>query len=195
MFMNAPGLKVIAPTDPADMKGMLKAAIRDDDPVVVFEDSAFWGLKSDVPTDPDFLVPIGKAAVKRAGSDVTIVGIAGGMKPALAAAVALEKEGVSVEVVDPRTLVPLDMETILESVAKTGRLVLVDIANRTCNGAAEIAATVAQRGFQYLKKPVLRLSTPDVHIPFSSVMEMPLYPNKEHVIGAVKELLDLENAV
>jgi pyruvate/2-oxoglutarate/acetoin dehydrogenase E1 component len=189
MFMNAPGLKIVAPTDPADMKGLLKAAIRDDDPVLVFEDSTFWGLKADVPIDPEILVPIGQAAIKHPGSDVTIVAIAGAMKPALGAAVALENDGISVEVVDPRTLVPLDTETILRSVAKTGRLILVENAPRTCNAAAEIAATVAQEGFEYLKKPIVRLSTPDVHIPFSSVMEKPLYPTKEQVITAVRNLL------
>jgi acetoin:2,6-dichlorophenolindophenol oxidoreductase subunit beta len=188
MFMNTPGLKIIAPTTPADMKGLLKSAIRDDDPVLVFEDSTFWGLKQEVPTDTDALVPIGYAEIKHAGSDVTIVAIAGAMKPALAAAQALKAEGISVEVLDPRTLVPLDTEAILRSVAKTGHLIVVDNAHRTCNAAAEIAATVAQEAFEYLKKRIVRLSTPDVHIPFSSVMEKPLYPGKEAIIDAVRTL-------
>jgi pyruvate/2-oxoglutarate/acetoin dehydrogenase E1 component len=188
MFMNAPGLKVIAPTSPADMKGLLKSAIRDDDPVVLFEDSTLWTVKEEVPTDPDHLVPIGEAAIKRSGSDVTMVAIAGGMKAALAAAKTLTDEGVSVEVVDPRTLVPLDKETIIQSVAKTGRLILIDHANRTCNAAAEIAATVAEEAFEYLKKPIVRLSTPDVHIPFSPVLEKPLYPSQAAIIAAVRRL-------
>jgi len=189
MFMNTPGLKVIAPTTPADMKGMLKAAVRDDDPVVVFEDSTLWTVKEEVPTDPDSLVPLGKADVKVKGTDVTVVAIAGCQKPALAAAQALKGEGISVEVVDPRTLVPLDKETIVKSVAKTGRLVLVDNAHRTCNAAAEIGAMVAEEGFGSLKKPIKRVSTPDVHIPFSPSLEKPLFATKESIIAAVKSLL------
>jgi pyruvate/2-oxoglutarate/acetoin dehydrogenase E1 component len=189
LFMNAPGLKIIAPTSPSDMKGLLKSAIRDDDPVVMFEDSTLWTLKEDVPTDTEFLVPIGKALVKHAGTDVTIVAIAGCMKPALAAAKALKDEGISAEIVDPRTLVPLDRDTILDSVAKTGRLIVVDNANRTCNAAAEIAAMVAEEGFESLRRPILRLSTPDVHIPFSPVLEKPLYPSKDAIVTAVRKLL------
>jgi pyruvate/2-oxoglutarate/acetoin dehydrogenase E1 component len=188
MLMNIPGLKIVAATSPADVKGLLKTSIRDDDPVVFVEDSTLWGVREDVPTDPDVLVPIGVADVKRAGSDVTVVAISGAMKAALAAAAALEDEGVSVEVVDPRTLVPLDKETILRSVAKTGRLVVVDVAHRTCNAAAEIAAMVAEEGFDSLQRPIVRLSTPDVHIPFSPVLEKSLYPSKDEIVAAVKRL-------
>jgi pyruvate/2-oxoglutarate/acetoin dehydrogenase E1 component len=189
LFMNAPGLKVLAPTSPADMKGLFKSAVRDDDPVIIFEDSTLWTVKEDVSTDPDLLVPIGKAAIKHPGNDVTVVAIAGCMKPALAAAAALKEEGISVEVVDPRTLVPMDTDTIIESVAKTGRLIVVDNAHRTCNAAAEIAATVAEDAFDLLRKPIIRLSTPDVHVPFSPALEKELYPNKEQIIAAVKRLL------
>jgi len=189
MFMNAPGLKIIAPTTPADMKGLLKSAIRDDDPVIVFEDSTLWTVKDNVSTDTDFLVPIGKADIKRSGSDVTIVAISGCMKPAMAAALALQHEGISAEVLDPRTLVPLDKDAIIRSVAKTGRLVVVDNANRTCNAAAEIAAMVAEEAFESLRKPIQRLSTPDVHIPFSPVLEKPLYPSKDDIIAAVKRIV------
>jgi len=189
MYMNAPGLKIIAPTTAADMKGLLKAAIRDDDPVVVFEDTSLWTAKEDVSTDTDCLVPIGKADIKHRGSDVTVVAIAGCMRPALAAARTLMEQGISLEVIDPRTLVPLDKDAILESVAKTGRLVLVDNANRTCNAAAEIAAIVAEEGFESLRKPIQRLSMPDVHIPFSPALEKPLYPSKDGIIAAVKRLL------
>lgn len=189
MFMNAPGLKVIAPTSPGDMKGLLKSAVRDDDPVVVFEDSTLWPSKEEVSTDPDQLVPIGTADVKREGSDITIVAIAGAMKVALAAATTLEAEGISVELVDPRTLVPLDKETIIKSIAKTGRVIVVDNANRTCNAAAEIAAMVAEEAFEYLKKPIRRLSTPDIHVPFSPVLEKTLYPQKEQIVAAAKHLL------
>jgi pyruvate dehydrogenase E1 component beta subunit len=189
MFMNAPGLKVIAPTTAGDMKGMLKSAIRDDDPVLVFEDNSLWTTKEEVPTDPDYLVPIGKADIKHRGSDVTIVAIAGCMKPAMAAALALKDQGISAEVVDPRTLVPLDKETIIQSVTKTGRLVVVDNAHRTCNAAAEIAAMVAEEAFESLKKPIQRLSTPDVHIPFSPALEKSLYPGKDSIIAAVKRII------
>jgi pyruvate dehydrogenase E1 component beta subunit len=188
MFMNAPGLKVIAPTSPADMKGLLKSAIRDDDPVVVFEDSSLWAMKGEVSTELDALVPIGKADIKHTGTDVTIVAIAGCMKPALAAAQALKEQGISVEVVDPRTLVPLDKEAIIKSVAKTGRLIVIDNAPRTCNAAGEIAAMVAEEAFEYLKKPIVRLSTPDVHIPFSPALEKQLYPSQESIIEAVRGL-------
>ena len=189
MFMNAPGLKIIAPTTPSDMKGLLKSAIRDDDPVVVFEDSTLWGSKELVSTDSDYLVPIGVADIKHLGSDVTVVAIAGCQKPALAAAKSLAKEGISVEIVDPRTLVPLDKETIIKSVAKTGRLIVVDNANRTCNAAAEIAAMVAEEAFESLKKPIQRLSTPDVHIPFSPVLEKQLYPTKDSIIKAIRNIV------
>jgi pyruvate/2-oxoglutarate/acetoin dehydrogenase E1 component len=188
MFMNAPGLKILAPTSPSDMKGLMKSAIRDDDPVMMFEDCTLWTLKDEVPTDPDALVPIGQADIKHPGSDVTIVAIAGAMKPALGAAKALKDEGISVEVVDPRTLVPLDKDTIIGSVTKTGRLLLVDNANRTCNAAAEIAATVVEEAFDSLKARIVRLSTPDVHIPFSPVLEKPLYPSAETIAAAVRSL-------
>jgi pyruvate/2-oxoglutarate/acetoin dehydrogenase E1 component len=188
MFMNAPGLKVLAPTTPADMKGLLKSAIRDDDPVMIFEDTTLWTTKEEVSTDPDRLVPIGKAEVKHLGSDVTIVAIAGCMKHALAAAAALEEEGISVEVVDPRSLVPLDTETIIQSVRKTGRLIVVDNANRTCNAAAEIAAIVAEEAFESLQRPIRRLSTPDVHIPFSPALEKGLYPSRDSIILAVHSM-------
>jgi pyruvate dehydrogenase E1 component beta subunit len=189
MFMNAPGLKIIAPTTPSDMKGLLKSAIRDDDPVVVFEDTTLWTMKGEVSTDPEYLVPIGKADVKHEGSDVTVVAIAGGVTAALAAAKTLKAEGISVEVVDPRTLVPLDKDTVLKSVAKTGRLVVVDYANRTCNAAAEIAAMVAEEGFDVLKSRIRRLSTPDVHVPFSPVLEKPLFPGEDAIVAAIRGLL------
>jgi pyruvate/2-oxoglutarate/acetoin dehydrogenase E1 component len=189
LFMNVPGLKVIAATSPADVKGLLKSAIRDDDPVVFFEDTKLWSLKDEVPTDPDLLVPIGKAAVKRAGRDVTVVAIAGAMRPALEAAKTLASENISVEVIDPRTLKPLDMPSILRSVAKTGRLVLVENAHRMVSASSEIAAIVCEEAFENLKKPIIRLTAPDVHVPFSAALEKTLYPTKEQVVAAVRRLL------
>lgn len=189
LFMNVPGLKIICPTSPADVKGLLKSAVRDNDAVIVFEDIKLWTVKGDVPTDTDYLVPIGKADIKRAGKDVTIVAISGAMRPTLEAAKTLAEEGISVEVVDPRTLKPLDMQTIIGSVAKTGRLVVVENAHRIANAGAEIAATVCEEAFESLKRPIIRLSAPDVHVPFSPVLEKILYPQKEQIIAAVKKLL------
>jgi pyruvate/2-oxoglutarate/acetoin dehydrogenase E1 component len=189
VFMNVPGLKIISPSSAADIKGLLKSAIRDDDPVLVFEDTKLWPVKGEVPTDPDYLVPIGKAEIKRQGTDVTIVAIAGAMRPALEAAQLLAEGGTSVELIDPRTLKPLDTETILKSVAKTGRLVIVENAHRMCSLNGEIAAIVAEEAFEYLKKPIQRLSAPDVHVPFSPALEKFIFPQKEHIVAAVRKLL------
>jgi pyruvate/2-oxoglutarate/acetoin dehydrogenase E1 component len=189
LFMNVPGLKIICPTTPADAKGLLKSAVRVDDPVLTFEDSKLWTLKDDVPTDADFLVPLGKAAIRRAGGDVTIVAIAGAIRPTLEAAKALADEKISVEVIDPRTLKPLDMETVIRSVAKTGRLVIVENAHRMVSASSEIAAVVVEEAFESLKKPIIRLTAPDAHVAFSPVLEQALYPRKEQIIAAVKTLL------
>ena len=189
LFMNVPGLKVIAATSPADVKGLLKSAVRDNDPVIFFEDIKLWSVKGDVPTDPDYLVPIGKADIKREGRDVTLVAISGAMRPSLAAAESLEKEGISVEVVDPRTLKPLDIGTIVQSVCKTGRLVLVENAHRMVGATAEIAASVCEEAFESLKNPIIRLTAPDVHVPFSPVLEKELFPQEAQIIKAVKRLI------
>jgi len=171
------------------MKGLLKAAVRDDDPVIVFEDTKLWPVKSDVPTDPDLVIPIGKADVKLVGKDVTIVAIGGAMRATLEAVKTLSAQGISVEVIDPRTIKPLDMETILTSVAKTRRLVIVENVHRIANIGSEIAAEVCEQAFDSLAKPVVRLSAPDVHVPFSPALEKLLYPNKEGIMAAVKSLL------
>jgi acetoin:2,6-dichlorophenolindophenol oxidoreductase subunit beta len=189
LFMNVPGLKIISPTTPADVKGLLKAAVRDDDPVMLFEDTKLWAVKGEVPTDPDYLLPIGKADIKRSGTDVTLVAIAGAMRSTLDAARALSEEGISAEVIDPRTLKPLDFETIIGSVAKTGRLVLVENAHRLCGLAGEIAATIAEEAFQYLKRPIQRLTAPDVHVPFSPALEAEMFPGKNRIIAAAKAIL------
>jgi pyruvate dehydrogenase E1 component beta subunit len=189
LFMNVPGLKLLCPSTPADVKGLLKAAVRDDDPVMIFEDTGLWAVKGPVPNDPDYRVPIGKADIKRAGTDVTVVAISASVRQALEAADALAAEGISVEVVDPRTLKPLDAATILASVAKTGRLVLVENAHRIANAGAEIAALVCEEAFESLKRPIVRLSAPDVHVPFSPALEAQLFPGKQEIAAAVKRLL------
>jgi len=189
MFMNAPGLKIVAPATPADMKGLLKSAIRDDDPVMVFEDNDLWFRRGPCPADPDFVVPIGVADIKRAGSDLSIVSVAGCLPQALAAADTLAEEGIAAEVIDVRTLAPLDRESILASVAKTGRLIVVDYAHRSCGAAAEIAAIVAEEGFASLRCPIQRVTTPDVNIPFAPTLEKPLYPSAERIVSAAKRIL------
>lgn len=189
LFMNVPGLKIICPTTAADAKGLLKAAVRDDDPVLVFEDTKLWPVKDQVPTDPERLVPLGKADIKRAGTDLTIVAIAGAMRLTLEAAKQLSEEGVSAEVIDPRTLKPLDLETIMGSVAKTGRLLLVENAHRTVNASSEIAAAVCEYAFDSLKRPIRRLCAPDVHVPFSPALERDLYPTKADIVAAAHKLI------
>lgn len=189
LFMNVPGLKVVAPATAADAKGLLKSAIRDDDPVIVFEDMNLWAKKGEVPVDDEFLVPIGKADIKRPGSDVTIVSIAGCLIAALAAAETLSQEGIEAEVIDLWTIAPMDRETILGSVARTGRLVIVDNSHKVGSVASEIAAVVVEEAFESLRKPIRRVATPSVQIPYNLNLEKQLYPNKDRVAEAVRSLL------
>jgi pyruvate dehydrogenase E1 component beta subunit len=189
LFMNVPGLKLLCPTTPADVKGLLKSAVRDDDPVMIFEDTKLWPVKGPVPTDPNYLVPIGKAAIRQAGDDVTIIAIAGAMRAAVEATKALTERGISVELVDPRTLKPLDLGTIIGSVTKTGRAVFVENTHRVANASAEIAAIICEEAFESLKRPIVRLSAPDVHVPFSPVLEREVFPRKEQIVAAVERLL------
>ena len=189
MLMNVPGLKVVAPATPSDAYGLLRRSIQTDDPVMFFEDTTLWGLKG--PVDEGAPLPeLGVGTIHRHGTDVTVVGVASGVQHALRAATLLEAEGISAEVVDPRTLVPLDRDIIIESVRRTGRLVIADPANRTCGAAAEIAAIVAEDAFDALRAPIRRVTTPDVPIPFSPSMERGLYPNQERIAAAARSLLD-----
>ena len=194
MFMNMPGLKIIVPSNPADMKGLLKTAIRDDDPCIVFEDGTLAGARGDVPEKnsqgDDYLVPFGQAKISRPGSDCTVVAIGGMVNQSLAAAKELEADGVSVEVVDPRTLVPLDRSTILSSVEKTGRLVIVDPATRVCSAASEIASVVAQEGFWSLQAPIMKVASEQVHVPYSPALEKLVYPTKDKIVAAVQQTLE-----
>lgn len=188
MFMSVPGLKIMVPATPSDAKGLLRTAIDMDDPVLSFEACLLWGLKEEV-DEAEYRIPFGVARTHRSGSDVTIVGISTGVHAALQAATKLEVEGISAEVIDPRTLVPLDIDTILASVAKTGRLVVVDPAHTTCSAASEIAAIVAERAFDHLKAPIVRVTTPNTQIPFSPAIERQLYPDAAKTVAAVHRVI------
>jgi pyruvate/2-oxoglutarate/acetoin dehydrogenase E1 component len=188
MFMNVPGLKIIAPASPVDAKGLLRTAVDTDDPVLTFEACLLWGLKEDVPEE-EYRIPFGEARVVREGSDVTVVAISSAVPEAAAAADALAEQGVSVEVIDPRTLVPLDIEAVIRSVQRTGRLVVADPAHRTCGAAAEISALVAEEAFESLRAPIVRVTTPDTQIPFSPALEKQLYPSRASIGDAVRRVV------
>lgn len=189
-FMTIPGPKIIAPASPLEAMGLLKTAIRDDDPVLVFEDKNLWGSRATLPAE-EVLLPLGQAAVKRPGTDVTIVAIAGAVNLALKAAETLAGEGISAEVIDPRSLVPMDWPTIFESVSKTARLVIADPAARTCSAASEIAATVTEELFTELRCAPVRVTTPNVQIPFSPALENTLYPDAEKIADAARRVADV----
>jgi 2-oxoisovalerate dehydrogenase E1 component beta subunit len=189
-FMNVPGLKIVAPGTPSDAKGLLTAAIRDPDPVIYLEHKFLYRrLKEDVP-DGDHVVPIGRARVVRAGRDVTILTYAAMLHAALEAAEAAAKEGIEVEVVDLRTLLPLDEDAILTSAAKTGKVMVLHEATRTGGPGGEIAALVAERAFEYLDAPVLRVAPPDTPVPYSPPLEEYFLPNAAKVGEAIRALAD-----
>jgi pyruvate/2-oxoglutarate/acetoin dehydrogenase E1 component len=188
LFMNLGGLKVIAASTPADAKGLLKAAIRDDNPVVFFQTAGRGGDAGDVP-EGDFTLPIGVGDIKREGSDVSIIAVGSMVRLAMKAAQALEAQGISAEVVDPRTLVPLDEGLILKSVAKTGRAIVVDEARLTCSAASEIAAIIAEKGFSSLKTGVRRIAVPDVGMPYSPVLEKVCIPTEDDIVRAASEMM------
>jgi pyruvate/2-oxoglutarate/acetoin dehydrogenase E1 component len=191
MFMNLAGLKLILPSTPYDMKGLLKSAIRDNNPVLSFESSRLMGLKGDIPEE-EYIVPLGKADIKRRGGDVTVVALAWMVHEALAAADTLQQEGISVEVIDPRTLAPMDAETIRGSVRKTGRLIVADEAGPTAGASAEIIALVAEdrETFASLKAPVKRVCAIPVPVPYSPELENHVFPNREKIVAGVKTLLN-----
>ncbi|MBT5874866.1 MAG: alpha-ketoacid dehydrogenase subunit beta [Candidatus Latescibacteria bacterium] len=185
---HIPGVKVLIPSTPADLKGMLKSAIRDDNPVIIYEDKMMYSLKGMVPEGDDHLVPIGKADIKREGTDVTIVATSSMVQLALSAADTLEQEGISVEVVDPRTLSPLDTDTILQSVRKTSRAIVIDEGYRSYGVTGEIASLIADEAFDYLDAPVKRLGAMDVPVPFSPSLEPSTIPNEAAIISAVHSM-------
>jgi len=190
MFMNVAGLKIVLPSTPYDMKGLMKTAFRDDNPVVVFESGRLGEVQGEVP-DEDYTIPFGKADIKRAGGDVTIVAIAWMVPEALAAAEELAKDGISAEVIDPRSLVPLDVDCIRASVRKTGRLVVADEAGPTCGASAEIAALVTEdpECFASLKAPVKRVCALQVPIPYTPNLEDHVFPDRNKIAAGVRAVM------
>jgi acetoin:2,6-dichlorophenolindophenol oxidoreductase subunit beta len=185
---HVPGLKVVLPSTPADAKGLLKTAIRDDNPVVFIEDKMDYAVKGEVP-DGEYTIPLGIADVKRTGEDVTIVATSSMVRVALAAAAQLETDGISAEVIDPRTLVPLDRDTLVNSVQKTGRAIVVDEGHRGYGASAELAAVIAEGAFWSLEAPVRRLAALDVPIPFSPPLEDATVPTLDLVAQTARELV------
>lgn len=188
LFMHCPGMRVLYPSTPADAKGLLKSAIRDNNPVVFLEHELLYNYKGEVPEDPEYLIPIGRAKVMRPGEKVTIVAYARMAVLALQAAEELAGEGISCEVVDLRCLAPLDDDTILASVRKTGRAVVVEECWRTCGLGAEIASRIFENCFDVLRAPVRRVSGLDVPMPYSRKIEKICIPQKETIIQAVREV-------
>jgi 2-oxoisovalerate dehydrogenase E1 component beta subunit len=188
-FAHSPGLKVVTPAFPSDAKGLLKAAIRDDNPVVFLEHKWIYRrIKEQVPEDPDFLVPLGSANIRRAGRDVTIVASGMMVHLALEAAEALSQEGIEVEIVDLRSIVPLDTETILSSVTRTSRAVVLFESHRFLGIGAEVASVIAEEAFESLDAPVVRLSPPNVPVPFSPALEDAYLPQVADIEDAVRKL-------
>jgi len=187
-FANTPGLKVIVPSNPADAKGLLKSAIRDDDPCIFMESEQMYGDKGEVP-EGEYLIPIGVAEIKREGSDVTIISFGKIIKEAYKAADALAKEDISCEIIDLRTVRPLDINTIIESVKKTNRLVILEEAWPFGNVSTEITFQVQEKAFDFLDAPILKINTADTPAPYSPVLFKEWIPNSEDVILAVKKVL------
>ncbi len=188
LFMHTPGLRLVIPSTPYDAKGLLKTAILDDNPVIYFEHRCLYDLKGPVPEN-SYSIPFGKADVKKEGKDVTLIATAEMVIKSLSVAEELEQEAISVEVIDLRTLNPLDMKTIYESVKKTGRILIVHEAVLTCGPGAEIAARISEEAFDYLDAPVKRLATKDVPIPMAPVLENFVIPQKQDIKIAVRDLV------
>ncbi len=187
-FAYFPGLKVVMPSTPADAKGLLKSAIRDDDPVIFIEQERMYGIKGEVPEDAEFLIPLGVSDIKRAGTDATIIARSLMVPAALKAAEELEKQGVSCEVIDPRTIRPLDIDPIIESVKKTNRVVIAEESHPFCGVAAEIGLEIMERAFDYLDAPVKRVSAADVPMPYAKNLENLAVPTADQIVAAVREV-------
>jgi pyruvate dehydrogenase E1 component beta subunit len=187
-FYHVPGLKVVRPSTPMDAKGLLKAAIRDDNPVIFIESETLYAVKGEVPEDPDFVIPLGQAIVRREGTDVTVIAYMGMMYRALEAAEDLEKEGISVEIVDPRTLRPMDIDTILASVRKTHRAVVVEAGAGFAGMGSEIAAFITEMAFDDLDAPAERVTGANAPMPYAKNLERLKTPSKERIMEAVRRV-------
>ena len=191
-FAYFPGLKVVMPSTPADAKGLLKSAVRDDNPVLFLEQERMYGQKGEVPDDEDFTIPLGVADIKREGKDATIIARSLMVPIALKAAEELESQGVSCEVVDPRTIRPLDLDTIINSVKKTNRVVIAEESHPFCGVGAELSAQISERAFDYLDAPVRRISGADVPMPYAKNLENLAIPDVQKIVEAVREVAYLE---
>jgi pyruvate/2-oxoglutarate/acetoin dehydrogenase E1 component len=191
MYMNVAGLKIIIPSTPYDVKGLLKSAIRDNNPVISFEHMELGMVEGEVPEE-EYTVPLGEASIMKEGTDVTVVAMSLMVYEALAAAEEAEKEGISVELIDPRTLVPLDVNAIRKSVAKTGRIVVVDEACQTCSAACEILSIVVEDDdtFSKLKAPAKRVCGLDVPVPFSPPLEKYSIPDRDKILAAIHQVVN-----
>ena len=190
MYAHFPGLKVVCPSNPADAKGLLKQAFRDENPVIFIEHSALYSMKGEVPDDPDFRIPFGKARIAREGTDVTIVGYSGSVHQALRAATMLEEqEQISAEVIDLRCLRPLDMDTVIASVKKTNRAVIVEDDWKFGGFGGELSAQIMEKAFDWLDAPVARVSGKDVPMPYNRNLEFAALPSEEDVVEAVLAML------
>ncbi|MHA1929891.1 MAG: alpha-ketoacid dehydrogenase subunit beta [Candidatus Thorarchaeota archaeon] len=187
-FMHTPGLKIAVPAFASDVKGLIKTAIRDPDPVMFFEHKLVYDKKEEVPDD-EYLIPFGEAKIRREGADVTLWGTFFMLHKAMEVAEELAKEGISVEVIDPRTLVPLDTKTLIESVKKTGRLVLVTEETKTGATTAEIAAMVQEEAFDWLDAPIKRVNAPDTPVPFSPTLEQAFIPDNKRIAQAIRDIV------
>jgi pyruvate dehydrogenase E1 component beta subunit len=189
LLMNLGGVNVLVPATPADAKGLLKQAIRGRNPSFFLEASGRGGDSGEVP-DGEYTVPFGEAAISRAGADITVVAIGSMLKPVLSAAEKLQSAGISVEVIDPRTLVPLDDETIVRSVRKTGRAMIVDEARDRCSAASHIAAIIADKAFSSLQAPIKRVTVPDVSMPYAPNAERRVLPNEDEIVRVATKLVE-----
>ena len=187
-----PGLKVVMPSTPTDAKGLLKSAIRDDDPVIFIEQERMYGIKGEVSDDAEFTIPLGVADIKREGTDATIVARSLMVPVALKAAEVLQEQGISCEVIDPRTIRPLDIGAILESVKKTNRVVIAEESHPFCGVAAEISSEIMERAFDYLDAPVKRVSAADVPMPYAKNLEDLAIPGVDQIVAAVREVSYLD---
>ncbi len=187
-FYHVPGLKVVRPTTPADAKGLLKSAIRDDNPVIFIESETLYAVKGEVPDDPEFTIPLGKAVVRREGTDVTVIAYMGMMYRSMEVAEALEKDGISVELVDPRTLRPMDTDTIIASVRKTHRAVVVEAGAGFAGMGSEIASFITERAFDDLDAPVERVTGANAPMPYARNLELAKTPSKERITEAIRKV-------